>query len=133
MTPFNKEAVRAAIHHHAFALAQHYANGAHVIQHRHEVRIGTKGARVFDTQKGLYHDFEAGTGGDAFSFVQALTGCNFEEVPQIVAQFAGGGQLIAAPLPRPHHHEDEAQRASKQKYALALWNDAHPLGGCHAR
>jgi hypothetical protein len=133
MTAFDKEAVRTAINQCAYPFAQHYA-GAPVMRYGDEVRIGRQGARVFDTRKGLYHDLEAGIGGDGFTFVQALTGCSFAEVPEIVAAFAGGGS-IASPAPRKLSldMEEVLKRKQKRERALYLWSVSSPLsGGSHA-
>ena len=133
MQYINKEPVRAAINNHAYDIACHHAC-APVMRYGNEVRIGNKGARVFDTHKGLYHDLESGTGGDGFAFVQALTGCSFAEVPEIVAAFAGGHN-IASPAPRNPSldMDDVLKRKQKRERALHLWSVSSPLsGGSHA-
>jgi putative DNA primase/helicase len=124
MTLFNKDAVRNAINHHALAIAQYYANGAQVTYHKHEVRLGNKGARVYDTRKGLYNDFEAGTGGDGFSFVQALTGCNFAEVAHIVAAFAGSNYSQPKSIVKAANKVVDNNLCAK---AMQIWNEAKPL------
>jgi hypothetical protein len=133
MSLFDKEPVRTAINCHAYDIACHYA-GAPVMRYGNEVRIGNKGARVFHTRKGLYHDLETGTGGDGFTFVQALTGCSFAEVPNIVAAFAGGHSATSPTLRKLSIDTDEVQQQKqKRERALHLWRVSTPLnGGSHA-
>lgn len=67
------------------AIARYYAT-APVTRLPNNIRIGNKMGISYCITKGLFHDFSTGVGGDGIAFVQALTGCSFAEVPEMVAK-----------------------------------------------
>ena len=119
------EALNRLIAGNAEAIARYYAN-APVTSLPSNIRIGNKMGLSYSIAKGLYHDFSTGEGGDGIAFVQALTGCNFADVPDVVARVAGGAVAVT------HAHASSAANIShpnvsqlqKQEFALKIWQES---------
>ena len=56
---------------------------------KRDIRFGNKGSLVVHVADGIYYDHENAIGGDVFSLIQHITGCDFPQAIDIAASVAG--------------------------------------------
>jgi putative DNA primase/helicase len=106
---------------------------------RSEFRWGRKGSlslAIAGERAGLWHDYEAGTGGDLLALVMRERRCGFRNAVAWARGFLGEPQPSRdgrkpPPPPPPPPAPDDAERAPSRTLELArrLWREAVPATG----
>jgi len=79
--------------------------------------------------KGIWHDFSAGEGGDVFSFVMKMEGVTFPEALEMLAKRAGVTLTKRSGVPKSDNSRlYEAVELAMKYYHLALSKDSEALG-----
>jgi len=93
---------------------------------RSEFRWGRKGSlslAIAGERAGLWHDHEAGTGGDLLALVMRERGCGFRDAVAWARGFLGK-PAHDRPAPRPTVSRDAPDDAEREQQALQLWHEA---------
>jgi putative DNA primase/helicase len=110
--------------------------GEPTARHRHELRFGRHGSRSVDLRRGLWHDHEAGEGGDLLDLVRRERGCAFGEAVQHAAELVGIDTSVAdarrvASAPKADGDNLGGSTENRGR-ALELWAESGPIAGTPA-
>jgi putative DNA primase/helicase len=100
---------------------------------KRELRFGRHGSlavAIAGPKAGLWHDHEAGTGGDMLSLIARERGGDFRDAVEFAEQFIGQAPRNLAPVTRPQRTagEDDATE-DRRRHAMELWHEAAPITG----
>jgi hypothetical protein len=94
-----------------------------------ELRFGRKGSlavAIAGPKAGVWHDFEAKTGGDMLALIQREHRCDFMHACEIASEILARS-YDEPPRTQPPHKEPSDQ--DKRRSALALFKEARPIAG----
>lgn len=132
------EALREALKHRVAEVA-HALLGQHnpAMSSKRELRYGRKGSlaiHLIGDRTGLWHDFEAGDGGDLLGLIMRERRCDFVQALDWAASFVGDAGAPTTPVlntrsqlkPVPEDREDRIATA------LKIWAETAPIAGTPA-